>query len=223
MTDEFFGRATALILAVVVATVSGCGSDGDFEPGAAPDEVSATAPQARFMTALAAHCGEVFPGRLAREPQGDTMLTGTELLLVHFRGCDADELRMPFHVEREATGDWDSSRTWYVMRFDDGLELRHDHRNADGSEDSRTWYGGVTATSGTAAQQDFPSPERTAAAGVPVGWRIEVEPGVRYRYGTTYDGAYDWMIEFDLSEPFAGVVPEAWGLEQPPSRIPGAP
>lgn len=150
------------------------------------------------------------------------MLTGSEDLLVHFRECDAGEVRIPFHVEVEATGEWNRSRTWYVMTAADGLELRHDHRERDGSESTSTWYGGFTLAEGTATRQDFSSPERTAAAGVPVGWRIEIGPDAFFRYGTTYAGDYDWMIEFDLSSPVDGVIPEAWGARDAPSRFPAA-
>jgi uncharacterized protein len=178
---------------------------------------------ARFLENLGAHCGQAFRGRLALTPEGDPMLTGTEELLVHFRDCEPDEVRIPFHVEVEATGQWNRSRTWYVMTADQGLELRHDHREPNGSESTRTWYGGFTRSQGTATRQDFLSPERTAAAGVPVGWRIEIEPGAWYRYGTTRDGQYDWMIEFDLARPTGGEIPAAWGAHDPPSRTPGPP
>jgi hypothetical protein len=191
-------------------------------PDTGPDPDTST-PQRAFLHNLAAPCGQAFGGRLILTPEGDDMLTGTEALLVHFRDCSADEVRIPFHVEVEATGEWNRSRTWYVMARDDGLELRHDHREPDGAESTRTWYGGRTMTAGTATRQDFASPERTAAAGTAVGWRIEIEPGVFYRYGTTWAGGYDWMIEFDLSRPVAGDVPAAWGAAQPPSRIPGPP
>ena len=190
-------------------------------PGEASPETSEI--HRSFLANLSAHCSDAFRGRLVLEPEGDPMLTGTEELLVHFRDCEADEVRIPFHVEIEATGEWDRSRTWYVMQGDGDLELRHDHRQPDGSEDTRTWYGGFSVGEGSATRQDFASPERTEAAGVPVGWRIEIEPGFHYRYGTTLDGEYDWMIEFDLSEPRAGEIPPAWGWDRPPSRIPGPP
>lgn len=206
-------RTPSILVLMTCLLAAGCAEEGEVEASAAE----------RFLDAFANHCGKAYPGRLELEPEGDPMLSGEELLLVHFRDCLDEELRIPFHISADTTGAWDSSRTWYLMRAESGLELRHDHRLADGSEDQRTWYGGFTETPGTAVRQDFASPERTAAAGVPVGWRIEIEPGVAYRYGTTYDGEYDWMIEFDLSESFDGSVPEAWGHPSPPSRIPGPP
>ena len=208
-------RCIPVLVLLPLLWVAGC---RDVEP-------SSDTPEAHraFLDRLAAPCGEAFRGGLVLEPEGDPMLTGTEELLVHFRDCEADEVRIPFHVEVEATGEWDRSRTWYVMRVDGGLELRHDHRRPDGSEDTRTWYGGFSVGEGSADRQDFASPERTEAAGVPVGWRIEIEPGSHYRYGTTFDGEYDWMIEFDLSESMSGEIPPAWGSDHPPSRIPGPP
>ncbi len=215
---------------VLIFLLGGCGEaeapDGEPAPSAdGPGEASLEIAEAHraFMENLAVPCGEAFPGGLVFEPEGDEMLTGTEELLVHFRSCEPHEVQIPFHVEVEATGEWDRSRTWYVMVVDGGLELRHDHRMADGSEDTRTWYGGFSVGEGSATRQDFASPERTEAAGVPVGWRIEIEPGHHYRYGTTWDGEYDWLIEFDLSEAISGEIPPAWGWESPPSRVPGPP
>jgi hypothetical protein len=221
-------RHTVGAAAVAAALAfAGCGAGADTRP---PGDAAAVAPpgapapvHAAFLANLAAQCGHAFAGRLVLTPEGDDMLTGTEQLLVHFRDCRPGELQIPFHVENEATGEWNRSRTWYVMAAADGLELRHDHREPDGSESRRTWYGGFSHGAGTANRQDFASPERTAAAGVPVGWRIEIQPGAYYRYGTTYEGQFDWMIEFDLSRPLAGPAPAAWGWEAPPSRVPGPP
>jgi len=212
-----FGALHAITLVLALSLVGGgCAADADGHD----QDASA---HADFIANLAYHCGQAFPGRLAVEPPDDGMLTGTEDLLVHFRHCDPDEVRIPFHVEIEDEDRWDRSRTWYVIRHPDRLELRHDHRRADGSEDDRTWYGGFTTADGTATLQDFLSPERTEAAGVPVGWRIEIEPDHRYVYGTTYDGQYDWRVEFDLSSPVDGAPPLPWGHDREPSREPGPP
>ncbi|TVR66106.1 MAG: hypothetical protein EA422_02720 [Gemmatimonadales bacterium] len=215
-TDEDGGESGPEMAAEVGADL------GHMEEGPEQADVD-SAVHAAFLENLSVHCGEAFPGRLMLTPEGDDMLTGTEELLVHFRDCEEDEVRIPFHVEVEADDSWDRSRTWVVTRVTQGLELRHDHREPDGSESTRTWYGGFSVGEGTPTRQDFSSPERTEAAGVPVGWRIEIEPGVHYRYGTTFDGEFDWMIEFDLSSPMAEPIPPVWGADTPPSRIPGPP
>ena len=81
------------------------------------------------------------------------MLDGTELLVAHFRHCGEGNVKVPFHIER--AGGWDRSRTWVFTRHRGRLEIRHDHRRPDGSEDENTWYGGFTETPGTATVQEF--------------------------------------------------------------------
>lgn len=187
--------------AVVLLALGGC---------ATGSPVPAASPQEAFWGNLAAHCGRAFAGGLTLEPPGDEMLTGTETLLVHFRGCGGDTLRIPFHIEKEAEGSWDRSRTWVFIRTAAGLELRHDHRHADGSPDETTWYGGHTADAGTANRQEFVFAERRAADGAVLGWRVEVVPGERYTYGTIRGGAWTWRVDFDLSRAVEP-PPAPWG------------
>jgi len=188
--------------------------------GTVADEISPN--HAAFMEKLSYHCGQAFPGRL-RVSSGD--LPDSDHILVHFRRCDEDEILIPFHSDDDdAESGWDHSRTWVITVVDEGLELRHDHREEDGTESSRTWYGGFSIGQGTANRQDFHSPERTWAARVPVGWRIEIHPGEVYRYGTIANDEFTWMVEFDLSRPIPEAdIPLVWGHDVPPTRIPGPP
>lgn len=166
-----------------------------------------------FFDQLAEHCGNAYPGSLTLEPEGDEMLTGTEMLIVHFRECDENQLKVPFHIELEEEEDWDRSRTWIFTRHNDGLELRHDHRNRDGSDDEVTMYGGFSVGDGTAMRQEFQSVERTEETGIFRGWRIEIVPGDRYTYGTIRGEEWSWRVDFDLSEPLDEVPPAPWGHE----------
>jgi hypothetical protein len=93
--------------------------------------------------------------------------------------------------------------------------LRHDHRHEDGSEEDNTWYGATTLTEGTANHQEFV----TDRNGVLGGWRVVIEPGRSFTYGTIRDGQWRHELEFDLSEPVAA-PPPAWGHETRPSRRP---
>ena len=122
-------------------------------------------PYEQYFDALAVQCGNAYPGVLTLEPPGDGMLTGTELLIVHFRECDEHRLKIPFHIELEEDEDWDRSRTWIFTRHEDGLEIRHDHRKRDGSEDDVTMYGGFSVGEGTAIRQEFKSVESTEETG----------------------------------------------------------
>ncbi len=166
-----------------------------------------------FFDALAKQCGNAYPGGLTLEPPGDDMLTGTEMLIVHFRECDENQLKLPFHIELEEENDWDRSRTWIYTKHSNNLELRHDHRKPDGSDDDFTMYGGFSHGEGTAVRHEFKSVERTEETGIFRGWRIEIEPGIRYTYGTIRDTTWSWRVDFDLSEPLEELPPAPWGHE----------
>jgi hypothetical protein len=166
-----------------------------------------------YWANLSHHCGQAFPGGLTLEPPGDPMLEGNELLVVHFRVCEEDELQVPFHIE-QMDGEWDRSRTWIFRRTDDErIELRHDHRTPDGSEDENTWYGAWTMGEGTPTRQEFIIQDREYPDGSTRGWRIIIEPGERYVYGTIRNGEWTWRVDFDLSEPLDEPPPPAWGYE----------
>lgn len=165
-----------------------------------------------FFANLSEQCGNAYPGSLTKEPEGDEMLSGDELLIVNFRECDDDEIEMPFHIEVEE-GEWNRSRTWIFTKDDEGLELRHDHRNPDGTMSDVTMYGGYSVEGGTANRQEFKSVPRSEEMGYFRGWRIEIEPGERYTYGTIRDTTWSWRIDFDLSEPLEETPPAPWGHE----------
>lgn len=164
-----------------------------------------------YLDNLREHCGNAYAGSLTLEPPGDTMLDGEELLIVHFRECGDEELRIPFHIRR-MDGTWDRSRTWVFFRTGDGLEIRHDHRKPDGSHDDVTWYGGPSHGEPGPNQMEFISHERTAETGQYRGWRIIIEPHERYTYGTFRDGMWSWRVDFDLTSP-VDPAPAPWGFE----------
>ena len=168
--------------------------------------------QEAFWSNLKQHCNMAFPGALVKEPDGDEMLTGTELLIAHFRECGEDTIKVPFHIEIEGTEDWDRSRTWLFIKHDDRLELRHDHRKPDGSEDENNWYGGFTEEAGTGNVQEFIYYGREDPEGKRLGWRIQIFPNERYIYGTIRGDEYTWRVDFDLTEEI-DAPPAPWGHE----------
>lgn len=169
---------------------------------------------AQFFHQLSLQCGKAYPGKLTLEPPGDEMLTGTELLIAHFRECSETQLNVPFHIELEASQDWNRSRTWIFTKHSDRLELRHDHRTKQGDDDDVTMYGGFSHGEGTLIRHEFQSLERTAESGYFRGWRIEIEPGVRYTYGTVRGNEWSWRIDFDLSNPLTELPPVPWGHDE---------
>ncbi len=170
-----------------------------------------------FWDALAQHCGQAYEGVrvIARNDRPD-LLEGDETLVVHFRECSDELLALPFHVG-PPDDEWDRSRTWRFTWADEGerLELRHDHRLADGSPDlDNTMYGGLSIDDyGDSGVQRFLYTERVAEDGSALGWQIEIVPGERYTYGTFSGEEWTWRLDFDLTAPMAEPPPPPWGFE----------
>jgi hypothetical protein len=187
----------------LIAIIAGCATVPR------PESTPVTSAQDAFWMQLQVLCPGAAEGQLLRAPEGDTQIASDARLVVHFRECGESELRFPLHV-----GD-NRSRTWVFIRHADSLELRHDHRHADGTEESNTWYGASTRSEGTSTHQEFLF-ERD---GMLVGWRVEIEPGQRFTYGTIRDGVWRHHMEFDLTTGVA-LPPPPWGHETRPSQRP---
>ena len=154
-------------------------------------------PQQAFMDRLLAMCGKRLEGRIASPPvPADADFAGKRLVM-HVRDCSPTEIRIPFLV-----GD-DHSRTWVITRTSTGLQLKHDHRHEDGSEDALSQYGGETVAVGTARRQEFPadqfSRELFARENIPQSvanvWAIEVEPPSFFAYELRRPGRF-FRVEF---------------------------
>jgi hypothetical protein len=192
-------RIAAALVALVAAT--GCA------PAAAPAGPGPATPRDAFWANLRSLCESAAEGELLQAP--DDQISPDARLVVHFRECGADELRFPLHVDENR------SRTWVFIRHADRLELRHDHRHADGTEEANTWYGATTLDEGTPGRQEFVS-ERN---GVLFGWRVEIDPGRSYAYGTIRGGEWRHHLVFDLTRS-AAIPPPPWGHETRPSQRP---
>ncbi|MCA1748855.1 MAG: hypothetical protein LC634_04765 [Sphingomonadales bacterium] len=140
----------------------------------------------------------------------------TEPMVMHVASCRPGEIRIPFHVGT------DRSRTWVITETATGLRLKHDHRQADGSPDPVTMYGGDTASPGSAGLQHFPADAESIALfrreGLDVSvhnvWAVEVEDDI-FAYELRRPASADnrhFRVEFDLSEPVPP-PPPAWGSE----------
>lgn len=158
-----------------------------------------------FLTALRAHCGSAYEGRIVNPQPADTAFA-RQRLVMHVRGC-GDTLRIPFHV-----GD-DRSRTWVLTRTSAGVRLKHDHRHEDGSEDRVTQYGGDSRASGTTTTMEFAVDSFTVAL-IPAArtnvWTVEIT-ATQFVYQLRREGTdRRFRVEFDLSRPVP--VPLApWG------------
>ena len=127
----------------------------------------------QFWETLSSHCGKAYEGKLV-SPDSDPRFAGK--LVMHVRSCEDGRLRIPFFV-----GD-DLSRTW-VLTMDEQqlIQLKHDHRHADGSENAVTQYGGKATNTGSDSTQFFPADSFTAgmlpaAVGNVCGLRLTKRP-----------------------------------------------
>ncbi|WP_394003696.1 hypothetical protein ACF3M1_02690 [Luteimonas sp. WGS1318] len=157
---------------------------------------------------LQALCGKAYVGTLVRAPDGDDTFRDKRVVM-HVRDCSDDRVRIPLVV------DADRSRTWVFTRTPDGIELKHDHRHADGTPDTVTMYGGTTSNAGSADTQMFPADAQTRAvipgSGLRSAWLVEVHPGTRFVYAANRVGTErGFQVDFDLTRPVP--APEApWG------------
>lgn len=112
--------------------------------------VNAGEPQAEFMRNLVNLCGARYEGEMTFPPDGQDSFKGKRLV-AELENCTDEEVKIPFVVGE------DQSRTWIISQTKAGLELKHDHRHADGTPDEVTMYGGLTVEEGSGRQQSFPA------------------------------------------------------------------
>lgn len=109
----------------------------------------------QFFATLKGLCGARFEGAMTFPADGQHEFAGKRLV-AQIASCSDDEIRVPFQVGE------DRSRTWVFSRTAGGLQLKHDHRHADGTPDEVTMYGGLASATGTPLQQSFPADAYTA-------------------------------------------------------------
>jgi len=164
-----------------------------------------------MFAALSQLCGQAFEGRVVSDDPRDADWA-SQRLVMHVRECSDSEIRIPLHV-----GD-DRSRTWVITPVPGGLQLKHDHRHEDGSEDVLTQYGGATTVAPTAERAEFPADEFSRAlferedipASMANTWSITLGE-------TSFTYALDrperhFAAEFDLTAP-VDAPPPPWGAE----------
>jgi hypothetical protein len=160
----------------------------------------------QFWQTLATHCGQVFEGEVVTAPANDTTFAGKKLVM-HVRSCAPNRIRIPFHVGENY------SRTWVLTLHDSLIQLKHDHRHEDGSEDRVTQYGGMATNTGNKTTQYFPADQftvnllPTASSNV---WWIDVTDNY-FTYNLRRIGTdRQFSIRFNLKKPVA-VPPAPWG------------
>lgn len=167
---------------------------------------SQESPAEKFWQNLENRCGEAYEGRItSKVPEG----FGGKKLIMHIRACDENTIKIPFFV-----GD-NKSRTWVLSFEKEKMQLKHDHRHEDGSEDRVTQYGGTATNTGSEVLQIFPADPYTAAL-LPEAagniWYISLNENT-FSYNLKRIGSdTDFSVEFDLNKPVE--TPAApWGWQ----------
>lgn len=137
-------RRLTLVMGLVTTILTGCQT-------ATPE----AGPQQQFFSGVSALCGARFEGQSTFPEDPGDAFRGKRLVAI-IEDCGKDQIRIPFRV-----GD-DHSRTWILSRVGGGIELKHDHRHADGTPDEVTLYGGTTNQAGSELAQSFPADDYTA-------------------------------------------------------------
>lgn len=166
--------------------------------------------QDAFFSHLKGMVGLAFEGKVVEGGASDKTFSGRRLVM-HIWKAGPDTVHIPFHVGE------DRSRTWIFTRTGSGLQLKHDHRHADGTPDVSTMYGGHTQENGWAHVQTFPadaySKDLFVRTEIPqsVGntWHVYIYPGRTFTYRLTREGR-EFRVDFDLTRPVT-VPPLPWG------------
>jgi hypothetical protein len=163
-----------------------------------------------FFDSISSHCGKAFVGKVVVD--NDPSPAFQQRLVMHVRECSHAQLQIPFHLGPDA------SRTWIITKTGSGLNLKHDHRKPDGSDDPLTMYGGHTIDAGTTNTQSFPadqySKELFIALDIPQSagntWQMSIEEDT-FSYQLTREGR-EFRVEFDLKTPIE-LPPVPWGYK----------
>lgn len=156
---------------------------------------------------LQSYCGQSFEGTISQAPENDSFRN--QRLIMYVMSCEDNEIKIPFYVGE------DKSRTWVLTMQDGKIQLKHDHRHQDGSEDEITQYGGISSNQGLSHIQFFPADEFTCQM-IPYAcmnvWYITLKDEV-FTYNLRRMGTDRvFSVSFDLSKTVE--TPEKpWGHE----------
>ena len=164
-------------------------------------------PQDIYWETLSSHCGKSYEGKITSEGKNDGF--DGQRLVMHVKKCSEGELKIPFFVGENR------SRTWVLTKHEDGILLKHDHRNADGTPEEVTMYGGKATNWGTPKMQFFPADQETSSmipyASFNVWWMTVDETSFSYNLRVV-NSERVFTVVFDLTKEVE--TPEApWGWE----------
>lgn len=170
---------------------------------------TAAVPSNQFWDTLQTHCGNAYAGKLG-EGQDRPEFSGD--LVMHVKTCSETEIKIPFFV-----GD-DLSRTWILTKDENNLiQLKHDHRHEDGSEEDINFYGGKSTNVGHDNFQFFPADPETAVmipdASSNVWWIELSDSEYSYNLNRLASDRAPFRVEFDLTKKI-DTPKDPWGWKE---------
>lgn len=165
-------------------------------------------PSEVFWDNLQQHCGKSYDGKLADHVKNDDF--AGKALKMHVISCQPHEIKIPFHVGE------DHSRTWVLTKTNHIIQLKHDHRHADGTPDKITQYGGTNPNPGMEKFQMFPADLETHQL-IPYAstniWWITLDERT-FTYNLQRAGSdKKFTVEFDLTQE-TNTPPLPWGWDK---------
>jgi len=162
----------------------------------------------QFWKKLKEHCGKTFEGTVTSGATANDGFGGKRLVM-HVLSCSESQLLIPFNVGENR------SRTWILTKVKDRIELKHDHRHEDGTNDAVTMYGGTTTNTGLPGIAVFPADQMTiktiptAATNV---WWMTIN-NTTFTYNLRRIGSDRlFTVTFDITKPVDKPLP-SWGWE----------
>lgn len=164
----------------------------------------------KFMENLKKHCGKAYEGTITAGGREGDGFTGQKLVM-RVISCSENQVKIPFFVGEN------KSRTWILtQKGTTDLELKHDHRHEDGTDDKVTMYGGTTSNTGLESLQFFPADQFTcdmidyACGNV---WWITLDD-TKYTYNLRRIGSDRlFTVSFDLTKPME-YSEKPWGWKE---------
>lgn len=150
-----------------------------------------------FVNAFSKHEGRYYEGVIVAGGKEGDGFTGNRMIMQVMTWSE-NEVKVPFFVGT------DKSRTWIFTLDQDRVQLKHDHRQPDGSPDELTFYGGKANNQGTPNKQMFPADQETceridyACFNV---WWVTIDD-TKFTYNLRRIGTDRYFsVEFDLTKP----------------------
>jgi len=199
---------TLFTLLIIIASCTDSDSpDTDFEYAPEEAALELVDEQQAFWNNIQELCGNAYRGELA-DATPFYQNFDADRILIHVRDCTDYLTHISLHL------DDNHSRNLLLTKKEGTLQLKHDHRYEDGSEEEITQYGGLAPLPGLETRQIFEADDYTADI-LPDRfdnfWFIDFMDEETLGYGVHWPKHGNSIrMEFDISEPVEA-PPAPWG------------